>query len=59
MPQPVVLYKGSEIAHNVYLSELQAWLDDGWSMEPQVVEEKPVKQPRKKASDTANESVTE
>jgi hypothetical protein len=59
MPQPVVLYKGTEVVRNVYLSELQAWLDNGWSTEPQAIEEKPVNQSRKKASDTAKESVTE
>lgn len=42
MPQPITLYKGTETAHNIYLSELQSWLDLGWSREPQP-EEKPAK----------------
>lgn len=54
MPQPVTVYRGSEVAHNVYLSELQAWLDDGWSTEPQP-EEKTVKKTSRKSPESGQE----
>ncbi len=57
MPQPITVYRGSESVPNVYLSELQAWLADGWSTEPQP-EEKPVKKTTKKVS-PQTESVDE
>lgn len=50
MPQPITVYRGSESVPNVYLSELQAWLDNGWSTEPQP-EEKPVKKTGKKIAE--------
>jgi len=54
MPQPITLYKGSESVANVYPSELKAWLEDGWSTEPQV-EDKVVKKTSKKTTESATE----
>lgn len=54
MAQPLTLYRGSEIAHNVYPSEVQSWLDDGWSTEPQP-EEKPARKTTKKSTEAVSE----
>jgi hypothetical protein len=53
MPQPVTVYRGETAVHNVYPSELQAWLEDGWTTEPQPTpqaEEKTVKRTSRKAT---------
>lgn len=54
MAQPVTVYRGSESVANVYPSELAAWLDEGWSTEPQS-QEKPVKKTTKKVTETVDE----
>lgn len=33
MPRPLTVFKNGKSVSNVYHSELQAWLDDGWSLE--------------------------
>lgn len=34
MPAPHTVYKGDKAVGSVYPSDLQGWLDDGWSLTP-------------------------
>lgn len=41
MPRPLTVYKDGKSVPNVYPSEVQAWLDDGWALDPKPEPEQP------------------
>jgi len=45
MPRPLTVYKEGKSVSSVYPSELQAWLDQGWTTEPAPEPEQPTQPP--------------
>ena len=45
MPRPLTVYKDGQSVANVYPSELEAWLKQGWATEPITEPEQPKQEP--------------
>lgn len=55
MPRPHILYKDGQVQRNVYPSELDAWLKEGWRLTPPSLDEPSDGEPEAVEPEPSNE----